>query len=92
MLSVGSESAAKGTEFRGDDIAALVGLVLKDGELVVAIELEVAVVRGGSLGMMTLSPVPSVAIQELASSCFQCNPLKPERSPSQIDYRSADRI
>ena len=56
MLGVGGESAAKRPELCGDDIASLVGLVLKDGEFLVAIQLDLAVVRGGKLGNDDLEP------------------------------------
>ena len=47
MLGIGGEGAAKRTKLRSDDVAALVGLVLKDGELVVAVELDVSGVSRG---------------------------------------------
>jgi hypothetical protein len=50
MLGIGGERAAKRAKLGRNDVAALVGLVLKDGELVVSVEFDVAVVRGGKLG------------------------------------------
>src|SRR6478609_3043886 len=81
MLSVGSESAAKRTKLRGDDIAALVGLVLKDGELVVAIELEVAVVRGGQLGNDDLEPG---TVGGHPGACEQLLPVQPINAREQV--------
>src|SRR4051794_38016434 len=81
MLSVGGEGAPKRTELRGDDIAALVGLVLKDGELVVAIELEVAVVRGGELGDDDLE---SRTVGGHPGTCEQLLPVQPINTREQV--------
>jgi len=50
VLGIGRERALEGAKLRGDDVAALRWLVLKDRELVVSVKLDVAVVRSGKLG------------------------------------------
>ena len=50
MLGVGGERPVEGLEFGGDGIAALVGFVLKDGDISLLIELDISVVRAGDLG------------------------------------------
>ena len=81
MLSAGGEGAPKRTELRGDDIAALVGLVLKDGELVVSIELEVAVMRGRQLGDDDLEPC---TIGGHPGACEQLLPVQPINTREQV--------
>jgi len=54
MLGVGGEGSAERLELCDDGIAALVGLVLEDRDLMVSIELDIAVVRSGELGHQDL--------------------------------------
>jgi 3-keto-L-gulonate-6-phosphate decarboxylase len=58
VLGVGGEGAAERPELGGDEVAILGGLVLEDGQLLVSIELEVAVVGGGELGNEPAAPTP----------------------------------
>lgn len=81
MLSVCGERTPKRTELRGHDIAALVGLVLKDGELVVAIELEVAVVRRRELGDDDLEPC---TVRGHPGACEQLLPVQPINTREQV--------
>jgi hypothetical protein len=48
-MTVGGERPAERPEIVGDDVTALVGLVLEDRQLIVAVELDVAIVCGGGL-------------------------------------------
>jgi hypothetical protein len=56
VLGVGRERALERAKFRGNDIAALGGLVLKDRELFVSVELDVSVVRCWKFGDDDLEP------------------------------------
>lgn len=70
VLGVGGERAVEGTQVLDNAFARLVRRVLEDRELVVPVELDVPLWAAGSFGFRTLSPGPSVAIQEPVRSCL----------------------